>query len=265
MAILGNKRDTGQTTLVGFHDLLGFGELLASSEGTLNSAVGEIAHKRILGLRQSVAEIQNEFPKDAMFFHFNDTVTVYLDVDVDIDSSHTDPSGIAATPVKRSQYEKILRFVSGCGALHQRSIAREDEDRLGAAGRTFIVLGKRWDLGKTDSKRIFEVPPLHANLAFAEAYLADQSGSRGGFLHRTFYRIYVNDFLWLILCAGGSTLSHEKLSRLSTLGDSKEQFPGNLCAPGTDPVSIEIFHRKRVFRSLMSHHVCDISKTLRGD
>jgi hypothetical protein len=262
MPILGDKRNTALTTLVGFHDLLGFGDLLSASGGTLDSAVGQLAYKRVLGLRQSVAEIKDEFPAGTHFFHFNDTVTAYLDIEIDIASSHTDPGGIAAFPVHQSEYEKVLRFVSGCASLHQRSIAREDEERLGPAGRTFVVLGKRWDLGSTDSEQVFEVPPLHANLAFAEAYAADASGAKHGFSHRTFSRLYVNDYVWFVLVAGHNTLSEDQQKRLSALGDPDKAFPENFCSRDAKPITLEVFHRQRIFRSLMSHHACDIRGAL---
>jgi hypothetical protein len=69
----------GITTLVGFHDLLGYGDMIAASSGTLGSAVGEIAYRRILGLQRSVAEVRHCFPDGTRFFHINDTVTAYLD------------------------------------------------------------------------------------------------------------------------------------------------------------------------------------------
>jgi hypothetical protein len=263
MAILGDKRDKARSTLVGFHDLLGFGELLSASGGTLDSAVGELAYRRVLGLRHSVNDIESLFPKGTMFFHFNDTVTAYLDVDVEIGSSHTDPGGIAALPIRYSEYGKILKFVSGCANLHQRSIAREDEERLGPAGRTFVVLGKRWDLGKVHSKRVFEVPPLQANLAFAEAYAADQAGSNKGFSHRTYHRLYLNDHIWFLLCAGVHTLKSEQQLRLAELGARSRDFPYNLNPNDTKPVPIEIFHRLRNFHSVMSHHACEIAKALK--
>jgi len=264
VSILGDQRDKARSTLVGFHDLLGFGELLAASGGTLDSAVGELAYRRVLGLRQSVTDIENLFPKGTMFFHFNDTVTAYLDVEIEIGSSHTDPGGIAAIPIERPEYEKILKFVSGCANLHQRSIGREEDERLGPAGRTFVVLGKRWDLGKARSDRVFEVPPLQANLAFAEAYAADQAGSRYGFSHRTYYRMYLNDYVWFVLRAAHHTLSPEQQSRLAELGSRTKNFPYNLSFPDAKPIALEIFHRLRTFHSVMSHHTCDITKALDG-
>jgi hypothetical protein len=262
MSMIGDTRDTGLCTLVGFHDLLGFGELLAASGGTLDSAVGELAYRRILELRASLMDIQNAFPKPTMFFHFNDTVTAYLDLNVKIGASHTDPAGIATMPLKRAECIKVLQFVSACATLHQRSIAREEDERLGPAGRTFVVMGKRWDLHRAKSSRIFEVPPLQANLAFAEAYIADRAGSRAGFSHRTYYRMYLNDHVWQILSTTKLSLSQEEWTKLNTLGFQGRDFPENLCSPDTLPIAVDIFHRTRNFRSVMSHHACDIAKVL---
>jgi hypothetical protein len=257
-----NRVNESRSTLVGFHDLLGFGELLASSGGTLDSAVGELAYRRILALRSSIVEVQKAFPEGTMFFHFNDTVTAYLDIDVQIRSSHTDPGGIASTPATYPEYVKILRFISGCATLHQRSIAREDENRIGPAGRTFVVLGNRWDLGSIKSDQVFEVPPLQANLAFSEAYLADKAGSRAGFSHRSFYRLYVNDHIWFMLSAANATLAAEERSRLDNLGARDQRFPLNLSSLDTQPVSREIFHRHRTFYSVMSQHAINIAGAL---
>jgi hypothetical protein len=259
------SRDDARTTLVGFHDLLGFGELLASSGGTLDSAVGNLAHRRILALRDSIADVEESFPQGTMFFHFNDTVTAYLDVDIQISSSHTDPGGIGCLPIARQECIKVLQFISACATLHQRSIAREEEERIGPAGRTFIVLGNRWRLETVASKRIFEVPPLQANLAFAEAYLADRAGSKAGFAHRTYYQIYVNDYVWFVLCAARLTLTQGEQSRLAALGAKEEAFPSNLCPPDEQPIYVEIFHRRREFHSVMSHHACNIAAALRSD
>lgn len=262
MNVLGDHSVNALTTLVGFHDLLGFGDLLSVSGGTLDSAVGELAYRRVVELRRSLTEIEDQFPEGTMFFHFNDTVTAYLDVDIRIGSSHTDPGGIGASPFAISEYEKVLRFVSGCASLHQRSIAREEDERLGPAGRTFVVLGKRWDLGKAQSPRVFEVPPLQANLAFAEAYAADKAGSKHGFSHRSYYRVYLNDYLWFILCVGFHQLAAIKQEKLKALASTRKEFPTNLLSPDSKPITVEVFHRVRTFQSIMSHHACDIGKCL---
>jgi len=260
-----SHRKGARTTLVAFHDLLGFGELIAASGGTLDSAVGELAYRRVLGLRRSVTEIQNQFPKQTMFFHFNDTVTAYLDIDVEIQSSHTDAEGIAISPPRRSEYEKALIFLSGCANLHQRSIRREEHDRLGPAGRTFVVLGSRWDLGKARSHRVFEVPPLQANFAFSEAYAADQAGAKSGFFHRSYQRIYLNDHLWFLLTAGFPSLTANQKARLLKLGLASGSFPETLQSMDSNPISVQIFHRLRSFHSVMAQHASQIrGAILRG-
>jgi hypothetical protein len=264
MATQTKEHERGHVTLVGFHDLLGFGELLASSGGTLDSAVGELAYRRIVALRASVAEVEQAFPIGTMFFHFNDTVTAYLDVDVQITSSHTDPAGIGGAPISPSEGARILHFISGCANLHQRCIGREEEERIGPAGRTFVVLGRRWELDPSPSGQVFEIPPLQANLAFAEAYLADSAGSNVGFSHRSYYRMYVNDYTWFILNTVSTALTPQQQLRLGALGAKERPFPDNLCSPNASPISVDIFHRRRTFYSLMSHHTCKVFGALEG-
>ena len=262
MSVLEDSREKAVPTIVCFHDLLGYGELLATSGGTLDSAVGEIAYKRILGLQRSVAEVSTEFPDDTMFFHFNDTVTAYLDVDIQIGSPHTDPSSISGSPIPRAKFLKILHFLGGCAKLHQRSIQREEQERMGPAGRTFVVLGVRWTLDSSSAENIFDVPPLQANLAFAEAYLAEAAGARSGFNHRSFYRLYINDYVWFVLRSASLSLTEDEYSKLCELGLREHKFPQNLLSPETQPIPLEIFHRPRTFYSVMSHHTKDIARTL---
>jgi hypothetical protein len=56
------------TTMVCFHDLLGYGEMVALSGGNLDSAVGKLAHERINLLRNTVSIIKHHFPENAIFF-----------------------------------------------------------------------------------------------------------------------------------------------------------------------------------------------------
>ncbi len=262
MITLEKESIRSHSTLVCFHDLLGFGELLAASGGTLDSAVGELAYRRILALRSSIVTVEPLFPKGTLFFHFNDSVTAYLDVNVQIRSSHTNSSGIASSAVARSEYIAILRFISGCATLHQQCITREEEDRIGPAGRTFVVLGNRWDLGKVQSENVFEVPPLQANLAFSEAYLADAAGSRAGFVQPAFERLYLNDLLWFLLSAAKGGLTDGERSKLDSLGTAGKTFPSNVCSPDAKPISVDIFHRSRTFYSLASHYAIRIAEAL---
>jgi hypothetical protein len=295
MSAMNMTGNTGITTLVGFHDLLGYGDMVAASSGTLESAVGEIAYKRILGLQRSVAGVRDCFPDGTRFFHMNDTVTAYLDVAINIVWGHTDPSGIGiAGFTARTEYLKVLHFVSGCATLHQRSIQREERERLGPAGRTFVVMGKRWALDQSATENVLNIPELQANLAFAEAYLADSAGSRGGFNQRSHDRLYINDYVHMILQIAAASpvtlpeppepsgpgakewaealrelkrqqqlpLTDEERNSLNQLGIRRSRFPNNIFVPDTSPINIEIFHRKRTFYSLMAHHAWDIGRAL---
>jgi hypothetical protein len=126
--------------------------------------------------------------------------------DINISWSHTDPSGIGiAGFTARTEYLKVLHFVSGCATLHQRSIQREEKEGLGPAGRTFVVLGKRWALDQSPPENVFDIPVLQANLAFAEAYLADSRGSRSGFNRRSYDRLYINDYVHAILLSAAAS------------------------------------------------------------
>ena len=62
MSAIGDPRDKAKTCILMFHDLLGFGNLISSSCGTLDSSVGEIAYQRILNLKQSVSSVKTYFP-----------------------------------------------------------------------------------------------------------------------------------------------------------------------------------------------------------
>jgi hypothetical protein len=259
MAVLGDTRDRAVTTLVCLHDLLGYGELIASSGGTLDSAAGEIAYNRIVALRQSLETCAGLFPSGTTLFHFNDTATAILDVEVMISSSHTDSSGIANVRVQRDECHRILKFLGACAALHQQSISTEEEARLGPAGRTFVVLGKRWDLPTRAPTQALHVPTLQANLAFAEAYAADSIGSSGGFGQRSFYNLYVNDYLWHVLITMKLSLTPADATALSELGNRDEGFPRSLMSPDVAPIDIFVFHRRRRFYSLMSHHGKDLT------
>ncbi len=136
--------------------------------------------------------------------------------------------------------------------------------RLGPAGRTFVVLGQRWELPAAAGDGALEVPFLQANLAFSEAYLADEAGSANGFNHDIWGRLYVNDMLWFLLETVRPLLSRDELVAVDGLGGHHNtKFPYNLLA-SERPIEIVLFHRKKVFRALMSHHTCDISHVLVG-
>jgi hypothetical protein len=252
--------DKAITTLVCFHDLLGFGNLLAASGGTLDSGAGNIAYDRINNLRGSLQEASASFPDGTEFFHFNDTAAACLDIDIDIVTSHTDHD-CALAPVADEIALTALRFVGASAYLHHRSIVREDTARLGPAGRTFVVLGKRWqieDSGRTSS--IFQLPILQANLAFAEAYQADKAGSRAGFSHRPVERMYINDLLHFVLMC--TRLTSVQAGEIERLGIQGRGFPLNLLTPESDKITVPIFHRTRTFHSVLSHHAYEVNAAL---
>jgi len=153
--------------------------------------------------------------------------------------------------------------VSGCASLHLSSIQREDWERLGPAGRTFVVLGKRWALDSQSSPQVVDVPPLQANIAFAEAYIADGLGSRAGFNHRHYYRFYVNDYTWLMLQLSTGPLIEDERQKLHELGAGGLRFPDNIRTSIAEPITVEIFHRKRKFYSLLAPSVRNIATAIR--
>ena len=262
VTLLNDPRNTAITTLVCYHDLLGFGDLLSAAGGALDTAVGEIAYRRITGLQQSVVEVKDRFPAGTQFFHFNDTVTAYRDIDISIRSSHTDSGGIAAQPMSHESCLTLLRFIGAAAYLHHRSISREENERTGPAGRTFVVLGKRWHIPSPGLSDVADIPNLEANIAFAEAYLADASGSRSGFTHGNLNRLYVNDHIWMLLYIASVSLGPAEKNALSELGLRDKPFPHNLVATDAKSVIVETFHRPREYHSLMSHHARDIAEAL---
>jgi hypothetical protein len=234
------------------------------------------------------------FPTAQTFLHFNDTVTTCLDVDINITWGHAIPPGLGiAGFTARAEYLKVLHFVSGCATLHQRSIQREERERIGPAGRTFVVMGKRWALDQSPTENVFDIPVLQANLAFSEAYLADSAGSGKGFNHRSYDRLYINDYVHAILLSAAASpvmlpeppepsgpgakewaavlsesrrqqqppLTDEEQNSLDRLGSRRTRFPLNILTPDK-PIEILLFHRMRTFYSVMAHHAWDIAKAL---
>lgn len=255
-----SNEDESISTLVAFHDLLGFGELVAASGGTLDSAVGRVAYSRIEALRSTAYDTQPLFPTGTTVFQFNDSVMALLDVDVDITSAHTDATGIGGQPLARQTCLQILRFLGASAVLHHECIKREEQDRLGPAGRTFVVLGKRWPLRTVDD-RMTDVLLLQANLAFAEAYTAEAKGSSVGFGGRTFENLFVNDLLWFCLSILPTSLLPADMALLRAVGVGDKPFPARLQQEDSRrPVEVSIFHRPRKFFSLMSHHAINLVK-----
>jgi hypothetical protein len=262
MAIKRKPRDKATTTIVGFHDLLGFGALLSASGGTLDSAAGAIAYNRILGLRKSLDSVYAQFPKGTLFFHFNDTLTACLDVDIDIGSAHTDASFVSMAKPERNEALKVIRFIAASATLHRQIVVHEEDERLGPAGRTFVVMGKRWQIDVPHRAQISEPPMLQANLAFAEAYHADKAGSAAGFTHRMLERFYVNDLVYFLLEFSGEFLLPREKAELDRFGTIGRPFPYSLRTQGADEIEVTIFHRPRKFYSLMSDHVRNMEPIL---
>src|SRR5690606_26063762 len=127
-------------------------------------------------------------------------------------------------------------------------------------GRTIIVLGKRWKIHEMDDTSR-GIESLQANLAFSEAYLADSMGSQAGLNHRCYFNFYINDYLWHLLRFANhdpQNAHKDLLEILAQYGIPNSTFPESLRSPEIPPADAVIFHRKRQFFSLMSHHVCRI-------
>lgn len=251
------ENKTSKTCVVMFHDLLGFGNMVSSSCGTLDSAVGEIAYDRISNLANSVKHVDPTFPTGTHVIHFNDSVIASIDLDITIGSQLIDPSGIASQPINVDELTKALNFLGASARLHQKTLASEEENKFGPGGRTVIAVGKRWLVTDESSSVLNQ---FQANLAFAEAYLAESIGSKGGLNKRCFYNLYVNDYMWHIMSLVRFH-SPAIADELDKYGMRDVKFPE--CMRPTDDknnvLEIEIFHRKRKYYSLMSHHTCDIN------
>lgn len=256
MAALGDPRDKAKTCILMFHDLLGFGSLISSSCGTLDSSVGEVAYQRILNLKKSIESVKQHFPEGTRTIHFNDSACSVLDVNIEIGSQLIDPSGVAMSTIKESDAKHVINFLGASAKLHQVTLSSEEEHRLGAGGRTFVVVGKRWVI---DEESVDNLEYFQANLAFSEAYIADTIGSSAGLNNRCFENLYVNDYLWFILECARNYISAPDLNHLDKLGVREVTFPKCLLQPDSkNPHFVNIFYRKRKFYSLMSHHTCDL-------
>ena len=248
------------TTMVCLHDLLGYGDMVSVSGGTLDSAVGKIAHQRISMLRKTISEVRKEFPADTTFFQMNDSAVAVCDVEHDIGSMHVESTAISSKTPSPTSAIKLLKFVCGCAHLHQSTLKKEQIERIGPAGRTFIVLGKRWPIENHDDT-IIDVPQLQANLAYAEAYMADLAGSKAGFLGRVWENIYLNDLMCFFL-GTIKTCIPDKINLLNQRLSVKNDFPKSILTPDSQKIELTIFHRKRSFYSIMSHHTIDINRIL---
>lgn len=256
------KNDTNNraiSCIVMFHDLLGYSNLVASSCGTLDSAVGEIALNRLCNLRNSLDSVSKYFPPKTELFHFNDSVIATLDIDVDIGSQLIDPSGIASSNLKEEEVNKILTFLGASAKMHQKTLSSEEELKIGPGGRTFVVIGSRWDIQPFNDKSINDLQKFQANLAYSEAFIADSLGSKAGFNKRIFNSLYINDYLDFILKVAKLSLKPDRLLELNQLGLPTSNFPENIYSIDEKEIKIEIFHRERSFYSLMSYHTCFIN------
>lgn len=247
------------TTMVCFHDLLGFGNMVSVSGGTFSSAVGEVAHKRVNMLRETVGEVASEFPKGTVLFQMNDSAVAVCDLDLDIGSMHVEAAAIHSEVPSKEVALKALHFVCASAKLHHRTIQKEHDGKIGPAGRTFVVLGKRWPVDSHNDS-VADVPELQANLAFSEAYMADSYGAKAGFSDSVWSSIYINDHMWFLMSTAPSLVGVGDLLSKNLVG-GKGSFPENIRA-SSSAIETTIFHRKRKFYSVMSHHARDISKVL---
>lgn len=249
-----------------YSDLLGFGNLVASANGTFESPVGSVALKRVEALRSAFFKNTNHFPGSTKFFQLNDLVIASLDVSMEFGAMTIDPRSTFSKPLNAEQSATLLSFLSAVGKFHQDVLNTEELNHLGQGCRTFIVLGQRWAVSEMPPRtNLADIPELQANMALAEAYTADSIGSAGGFQHSPWDRLYVNDHFWQSLVSASaplarshSTIPHNRLQQLDGLGipNSGAKFPDNLSR--NSPIKVKIFHREREFRSLMSHWVCQI-------
>ncbi len=249
--------------MVCFHDLLGFGNMVSVSGGTLDSKMGEIAHRRIDLLRQTVGEVAKEFPEGTSLFQMNDSAVASCDIDLSIDSSHIDAAAMSSIIPQNEIAIKALHFLCASSILHRNTALKELRQRIGPAGRTFVVLGKRWPVTNYEDN-VTDVPDLQANLAFSEAYIADSMGSKAGFTAGAWDSIYINDLMWFFL-----TLIGKPLSGLSSLLKTfplceTTAFPKCLCASDIKEIETIIFHRKRVFHNINSQLTTGITEFI-GD
>lgn len=275
MAVKKPYDSTSITTLVCLHDLLGYEELLSAAGGTLDSLVGKAALKRIKGLRDCLSDVLPSFPEGSQCSQFNDSALVCLDINCSIWSHFTDQASVMRAFPKAIDYNDTLKFLGAAAALHNRIMVNEENERLGPAGRTFVILGERWEVSR--SARINTLPALQANLAFAEANIANTKGNQQ-FRGRWFERFYINDYLWDYL-GDLKVLDHSFQSpiepfvsekdrrRLESMGSKGGRFPRNLhSSEGGEitPIPLDIFYRRREFYSLNAIHVLGLEHWPKG-
>lgn len=256
-----------KVTLVMYSDLLGFGNLVASANGTFSSPVGKIAFKRIENLRKAAFTTETQFPTSTTFYQLNDLTVACMDVDINVRAMTVSPESISISPIPDwTVVAEVLKFLSASAKFHQEVINSEETDGLGQGPRTFVVLGRRWQVStRPEGSRINDIFELQANMALAEAYQADSLGSGAGFSGGPWDRLYVNDFLWSLLIGASAPLARtysviptDECARLDAFGipTPGRTFPENL-SRGNE-IRVRLFHRERSFRPLMSHWTCKI-------
>lgn len=254
-------------TLVMYSDLLGFGNLVSSANGTFSSPVGEVAFKRIERMRTAAFKTEAEFPASTKFFQLNDLMVACMDVDIGVRAMTVSPESIGISPIPQwPVVAEVLKFLSASAKFHQQAIGFEERENLGQGPRTFMVLGRRWKVSaRPEGSRIDDIFELQANMALAEAYQADSLGSAAGFDGGPWDRFYVNDFLWSVLVGASAPLARAhsvipaaEIQRLDKFGAPTpgRTFPENLSRK--TEIKVRLFHRERKFRSLMSHWACEI-------
>lgn len=253
-------------TLVMYSDLLGFGNLVSSANGTFASPVGKVALERIESLRNSIFNNEIHFPINTKFYQLNDLVVANMDVNLVVSSMTIDPSSTSSQPASAAVIMDVLKFMSAAAKFHQDILNSDNQNQAGQGCRTFLVLGQRWTVSsKPSTSNVMDTFELQANMALAEAYSADSQGSGAGFQGGPWDRFYVNDYLWHTLVDASAPLARQlaqiplaTLQRLDGFGVPNRGllFPDNLSREPT--IKIKIFHRTREFHSLMSHWACKI-------
>ncbi len=241
-----------------YHDLLGFGSLVASSGGTFESRVGKIALERIKELRKVAEEVSSWFPKKTKIIHFNDCIVASLDIDLDAKGQFTESTSLGSSQPNPSEIFNVIKFVIASARVHQRVLQIEEQNRLGPAGRTIIVLGNRWSIETDDSNEIYDIPELQANLAFSEAFIAETQGENAGFKNRVWENIYINDLIKFYFDISPHFIERRIFERLNKNGIKDKTFPECIFTPNCEEIEIKIFHRLRKYKSVMAHHLYDI-------
>jgi hypothetical protein len=257
-------------TIVCFHDLLGFGNMIAVSGGTLDSAVGEVSYNRVKTLRKTVSDSLPEFPSETKLFQMNDSAIAVCDIPSGYNETYTDPAKGKIPTKDQETCDKILEFLCASAKLHCNVLDVEERQKIGPGGRTFIVLGKRWPLDESAETNITDVPELQANLAFAEAYIADSYGEKAGFKARPKDRIFVNNPMWSLLKSiqyvSSDSEAIVKLNKMYGESDNNGKdimFPDYLLVDERQ-IDVQIFHRAKKFRSILGERTKKIIETIRG-